>query len=367
MKVLNLLTSGGVGGIEILCRDIALKSNVNNCFCFLFGEGMIYDQMSKSGLEVYSFGTKKISTEKYQKLKKIAASCDIIVVHHDDPFLQMYYLALMRAFPKKRFISMVHHCYDPVADNLGYGFVKRNVKKLLITKVLSKSNKVIFVSKAGYKSYSDSFSIDDQLVNIVYNGISEAKLDAGKLAKKNTTDIVHLAYVGRLVKLKGVDKLIEVLPLLVKDYEFQVSIVGDGPCRNELEDRVRTLGLSEKVTFFGFQENVNPYLEKADIFVYPSNTEIFGISIVEAMAFKCICVASNVGGIPEIINDGVNGYLNIDNTVDGLYKAIVNAMMAYHDDKKAEIINAARKTSEGFSINETIVELENIYSELIRN
>lgn len=366
MKVMNLLTSGGVGGIEILCRDIAQKSKIQNCFCFLFGEGMIYDQMKSSGIEVYSFGTKKISIDRFKRLKKIAKFCDIIVVHHDDPFLQMYYLALMRYYPHKKYISMVHHCYDPVADNLGYGLVKRIIKKSLISTLIKKSDKLIFVSKAGYKSYADSFEINIENAEIVYNGISENKLNDSERTVKNPTEVVRLAYVGRLVKLKGVEKLIDILPRLINEYDFHLDVVGDGNCRNEIEDRVLRYGLKNVVTFYGFQENVDPYLERANIFIYPSITEIFGLSLVEAMAYKCICVASNVGGIPEIVNDGFNGFLNVDNSVDGLYEAVSKAMLVLQNDEKCKIMmDHARKTAEKFTISSTVKELESVYKSVL--
>lgn len=368
MKVLNLLTSGGVGGIEVLCRDIASGAKAENVFCFLFGEGLIYDQMKNAGNTVYSFDHKKLSGRKLRELKEIAKECDIIVVHHDDPFLQMYYLSIMKSFPNKKYISIVHHCYDPVADNLGYGITKRTIKNYLIARMFRKSNKVVFVSNAGYKSYADHYTIDKSKVEIVYNGISESKLHDGKNIKKDRDSVIRLSYVGRLVELKGVDKLIEVLPDLKSKYDFYLDIVGDGKSRQGLEERVRRLGVEDRVSFHGFQNNVGEYLRKTDIFVYPSKTEIFGLSLVEAMAYKCICVANNVGGIPEIIDDKVNGFLNFDNTTNGLYKTICEAIQAYNDDKlRTRIMDEARRTACMFSINKTIDSLENIYKETLES
>lgn len=366
MKIMNLLTSGGVGGIEILCRDIAEKSSVSNCFCFLFGGGIICNQMKNAGAEVYSYDTKKLSGEKLRQLEMVARGCDIIVVHHDDPFLQMYYLALMQAFPKKKYISMIHHCYDPIADNLGYGLAKRTMKKWLVARLMKKSDKLVFVSVAGYESYAKCFKVQSKNVEIVYNGISKNKLEAGAKCVKDKAESIRLSYVGRLVELKGVDKIIEILPKLNEKYEFQLSIVGDGKTRTELEKKVCEFGFQDKVKFYGFQENIDPYLEKTDIFLYPSKTEIFGISIVEAMAFQCICVANNVGGIPEIVHNKQNGFLNMDNTVDGLYQTIDEAISTYFDDGcREKMMKEARQTAEKFSIDKTIVALEDIYKGLL--
>lgn len=364
MKVLNLLTSGGVGGIEVLCRDIAQYSEVHNVFCFLFGEGLIYEDMKSSQYDVYSLSYgKKLSLGRFSELKRLAFDCDIVVVHHDDPFLQMHYLMLMKMFPAKKYISMVHHCYDPVADNVGYGFLKRSLKKYLIMQMFKKSNRLIFVSKNGYKSYLCDFKIDGQKVDIVYNGISTTKIELGKNCKKEYGQTIKLLYVGRLVELKGVDKLIDAFAHLAVHCELK--IVGDGSMRLQLEKMVHDSDKS-RVRFCGFQTDVTNYLSESEVFIYPSKTEIFGLSIVEAMAFGNICVASNVGGIPEIIDDGVNGYLNHDNSVEGLVSAINKAIDVIKDKGKRNLMQSrARATAEKFSILKTVEELEAIYVELV--
>ena len=369
MKILHLLTSGGIGGIEILCKDIATYSNVDNVFCFLFGGGSIYEQMKKSGYCVHSLhDNKKISLSKLSKLKCIAKSSDIIVVHHDDPFLEMYYLALIKSYPKKKYISMVHHCYDPVADNLGYGVIKRALKHHIISQMFQNSNKLVFVSKAGLNSYAGTYHFDRRKTSIVYNGIGEKFLDGGRGIKKEQHSLIKLLYVGRLVELKGVNVLVDVLPEIISHQDVYMDIVGDGKSRNELENKVATLGIQDRVTFHGFKDNVTPYLKDADIFVYPSKTEIFGISLVEAMAFKCICVANNVGGIPEIIHDGKNGFLNKDNSAEGLKKALIKAIDSTLDiSLRDKIMNAARKTAEDFSISKTISNLEDIYQSVMES
>lgn len=369
MKILHLLTSGGFGGIEVLCKDIATYSNVDNVFCFLFGEGDIYEQMKMAGNTVHSFqDKKKVSLSKINKLRYIAKSCDIIVVHHDDPFLQMYYLALKKSYPKKKYISMVHHCYDPVADNLGYGILKKKLKNHIISQMFKKSDKIVFVSKAGKNSYAGTYHLDSKKICIVYNGIGEKFLDGGQYVNKVQHDFVRILYVGRLVEIKGVDSLVKILPEIISYQDAYIDIVGDGESRNELESKVSSLGIQDRVTFHGFKANVAPFLADADIFVYPSKTEIFGISLVEAMAFKCICVANNVGGIPEIINDGENGFLNNENSSEGLKKALIKAIDSVFDiNHRYEIMNSARKKAEFFSIFATISHLERIYQGLLEN
>lgn len=367
MKVLHLLTSGGIGGIEILCKDIAANSEIENIFCFMFGEGAVYEQMKMSGYQVHSLDdNKKISAGKFNSLKDIARPCDIVVVHHNDPFLEMYYLLLMKVCPQKKYVSMVHHCYNPAIDDIDYGFIKKQMKKRIQHAMFKKSDALIFVSKAGLDSYTEHFQIDGKKAYVVYNGIGNKYLDAGKNVVKENHDKVRILYAGRLVALKGVDDLIEVLPKIIAHIDVCVEIVGDGNCREELEKKVSELGLKDCITFHGFKNDITPYLAKTDVFVYPSRTEIFGLSIVEAMAFKCVCVANNVGGIPEILVNNVNGYLNVSNTIEGLEEAIFKAVDSVKDGRIRDcIVQEARKTAERFSISNTIKNLEEIYSTLM--
>ena len=89
MKVLNLLTSGGLGGIEILNYDLGKYSSEDNGFAFLFGTGLTYDRMRNNGFEVYDLSGyhPKFSLKRYRKLAEIANGYDIITVHHGDPYL----------------------------------------------------------------------------------------------------------------------------------------------------------------------------------------------------------------------------------------------------------------------------------------
>lgn len=164
------------------------------------------------------------------------------------------------------------------------------------------------------------------------------------------------------MNLKGVDQLITAFSRICSNYHTVLDIVGDGVERSYLEEMVCKSNISNKVNFHGYQKDATPYFEKADIFVYPSKTEIFGISIVEAMAFKCICIANNVGGIPEIIINKENGFLNMSNTVEELIKKMKEAIFICNDATlKYEMMAKAYITAKKFSINRTIDSLERLF------
>ena len=359
---MNLLTSGGLGGIETLCRELAKNTTYDDIYVFVFGGGVVYDQMRENGNAVYCLDdSKKITVSKYRKLVELAKDVDIIVVHHGDVFLHTYFLLLKKKYPKKKYVYTAHSCFSNIINNKKPKY-KLLIMKYVMGKAISKSDKFISVSKAGLESYKCVFTIPSPKAEIVYNGIGRAFFESP--VEKKRAEVIRILYVGRLVSIKGIHLLIESLVNLTKKHNVFLKIVGDGSQLNELKELVNKKNISSYVAFEGAKDNVIPYLKEADIFVYPSTCqEILGISIIEAMSMGNICVANRVGGIPEIISDGVNGFLTEEISSSGVEKAIERAINALSESP--EMIDRAIETAQKFSIVNTASELQKIYSRLI--
>jgi glycosyltransferase involved in cell wall biosynthesis len=121
-------------------------------------------------------------------------------------------------------------------------------------------------------------------------------------------DRLRLLYSGHLLPVKGVDILVRALPLL--DFDWELRIVGDGPFKTELVEMATRLGVIERITFEGMvpHDSMPGQLAKADIILLPSRIEATSIAALEALACGRVVVASNTGGLPEIVRDGW-GYL----------------------------------------------------------
>lgn len=365
MKILNLLSSGNIGGIEILCRDIGVYSTAENGFCFLFEGGAIYEQMKEKRLTIYCLKEKrgKFSYTKWKRLCQIAAQYDIVAVHHGDPILKFYFFMLSKKLNKK-FVTVVHSCFEEK-----YFFPDNRLKnwfgKIIFQRSMSVSDKIIFVSNAGKSSYERVFHIPQDKSCVVYNGIGADKLEAGKITGNKPTQTYRISYIGRLNLVKGVDLLIDAVAMLVNRYPLQLSIIGDGEIKKGLEEQVRTRGIESVTTFYGKQIDIIPFLKQTDIFVYPSVChEVFGISVVEAMAFGKLCVVNRVGGLPEIIHDGENGFLTEEVSAVGIANAIERAILCYQDGRFQNIAGEARITAERFSIHNTVESLQMVYQGL---
>lgn len=119
----------------------------------------------------------------------------------------------------------------------------------------------------------------------------------------------RVLFAGRLEPMKGVDTLLKALAELPP--HIHAHIVGDGSLRQELEVSANMAGLHDRVTFTGFIPSPEVYREfaEAQVFCGLSRSEAFGNVFIEAQAAGCVPVASNVGGIPDIVTDGKNGIL----------------------------------------------------------
>jgi glycosyltransferase involved in cell wall biosynthesis len=123
---------------------------------------------------------------------------------------------------------------------------------------------------------------------------------------------------------------------------------------------VEQTDLREKVVFLGFQENVFKSLRKMDLFVLPSRTEGFGIALVEAMATGIPVIATSVGGIPEIVDDNINGILVPPGQPSDLAEAIIT-LLSNSDLAKKMADNGRQKALTNFHPKRFIAQHETLY------
>ena len=123
-------------------------------------------------------------------------------------------------------------------------------------------------------------------------------------------------HVSNFRPVKRVEVAFEVFRRIRERVRARFVLVGDGPVREDIERRVRGLGLSDDVDLLGEQQDLVGILSCADLFLLPSAQESFGLAALEAMACEVPVVASNVGGLPEIIEDGVTGFVCAPEAVD---------------------------------------------------
>ena len=125
-------------------------------------------------------------------------------------------------------------------------------------------------------------------------------------------------HVSNFRPVKRVDAALEVFRRIRQKVRARFVLIGDGPMREEVERLAASYSLMDDVVFAGEQRDLVPWLSVADLFLLPSAQESFGLAALEAMACAVPVVASRVGGLPEIIDDGVTGFLRPPEAVDAM-------------------------------------------------
>ncbi|MBI5849892.1 MAG: glycosyltransferase family 4 protein [Planctomycetes bacterium] len=173
-----------------------------------------------------------------------------------------------------------------------------------------------------------------------------------------------LLYVGRLVQRKGVDVLLNALPLCGPAAQARVFVVGDGERAAEWRALAQDLGVAARVTFAGEQADVAPFLAAADAFVFPSRLEGLPNALLEAMACGLPAIATRIGGCVDVMTDDAGILVGSDDA-----RALAAAMdrLAADAGERARLGEAARRrVQSAFSFDVTAERLQSIYREVAR-
>jgi glycosyltransferase involved in cell wall biosynthesis len=196
-------------------------------------------------------------------------------------------------------------------------------------------DKVVVCSHYMREQINNLFSTSWDKIEVIPNGIDGSKFQGEfgykEIRKRYAEDDEKIVFfIGRHVHEKGIQVLIDSIPSILEAYEkIKFVIGGDGPMTLELRDRVQRMKLNHKVIFTGYMEEedkINSY-KVADAAIFPSLYEPFGIVVLEAMAAGCPVVASDIGGITEIINHKTTGMKFMSSSISSLKENLISVLM----------------------------------------
>jgi L-malate glycosyltransferase len=174
-----------------------------------------------------------------------------------------------------------------------------------------------------------------------------------------------MVHVSNFRPVKRPVDCVEILARVLKQTKARLIMVGDGSERTNCVHRAKCLGVSEHCTFVGKQPNIVDYLCASDILLLPSEQESFGLAALEAMAVKVPVIASRVGGLPEVVDDGENGFLSDVGDVDKMADDAARLLM---DPKlRREMGTRARESAiNRYSTHKVIPQYVEFYERILR-
>lgn len=234
-------------------------------------------------------------------------------------------------------------------------------------------DKVIAISNQVKEHLISDFGVSQRNICLIHHGVDLNKfgdckredIDRLKGEMGIPKDFFVIANSGRLSAVKGLEYFVKAIPAILKDNEKIIFLlIGYGDQEQKLRQTAKDLNVEDRIIFFRPIKDIYEYLSVIDIFVMPSIQEGLGFSILEAQAQKIPVIASNVGGIPDIIEDKVTGILIQPKDESALSRAILELIRdkpLYENIKK----NAYNKILKEFTLDEMISETEKVYKGLL--
>jgi glycosyltransferase involved in cell wall biosynthesis len=288
-----------------------------------------------------------ISGELVRRLVGESENYDIVHAHDYHAFPALY-----AAYAKNR-NKLVFTSHYHGKGNTFFRSLLHIPYKFFGGKIFEKADKIICVSNYEKSLVVNLFKIGNEKVTVIPNGVD---LQEFRGLKKRKTNFKVILYVGRLEKYKGVHYLIKALRKL--DNNIILEIVGKGPCKKSLVKLTRKLGVEDRVRFYQDLPRkvlLNKYVN-ADIFVFLSKLEAFGISVAEAIASKIPCILANTSALKEWVDNencfGIDYPIDIDELT-----WLINRVIA----KENEGVGMKLKGEKLWSWEKVVRELEKVY------
>ncbi|MFP7493807.1 N-acetyl-alpha-D-glucosaminyl L-malate synthase BshA [Terribacillus saccharophilus] len=287
---------------------------------------------------------------------------DILHVHYAVPHAICAILAKGIA---KRDVKIVTTLHGTDITVLG---IDNGLRKMIIH-AIEESDVVTAVSQSLVDQTREMLDVTSP-IDVVYNFVDEEEYQP-----KDVHDIKQqfgigedekvLVHISNFRKVKRVQDVVQVFSYVQGKMPAKLMLIGDGPEYSDILRDVQQRGLEDKVLFLGKQNNVAALLNMADVMLLPSEKESFGLVLLEAMACGVPCIGTDVGGIPEVIQHGINGYITGLGEVEKM-GAYVMELLTDSDLWQRFSDAAIQHANQAFHSDQVVAQYEAIYEEVLQ-
>jgi N-acetyl-alpha-D-glucosaminyl L-malate synthase BshA len=283
---------------------------------------------------------------------------DLLHVHYAMPFAASAYLARQLLLPRQLGVVTTLHGTDITVVGMEPAFFR-------VTQFsIQSSDRVTAVSRFLKERAEESFGIT-RPIEVIYNFVdprvfAPRRRTTMRLAPASARVLMH---ASNFRPVKNIPVVIQVFAEVRKRLKAKLVMIGDGPEKAGAEQLARELGLQRDVLFLGNQDCMEELLPLADVFLLPSSSESFGLVALEAMSAEVPVVASNIGGLPEVIEHGVTGFLHEPTDTMGFVSAVLD-LLTHEDLRRTLGRNARRVARERFSVDEMVERYLRVYGSL---
>ena len=330
MKVIICIPTLLIGGTEIQTLNLAqtlLQAGhevVTVCY-FEHSETMIanYQQIGSRVVLFSPSGERKSGWRciavLFKKLRQLVRTEKPDVVHVQYMAPGAIPIILLKLMGVKKIVATLHTSGD-IYKNLGLiHFLQRYCVKAF-TCITELAEKSFFGSSL---LYTENFQLKSHNHFTIYNALPPyIKI---RKNERTFTEVLTIGVVSRLEEIKGMDLIIPAFKELRSKYNcIRLLIVGDGSLKPQMEKLAVAENLEKDIQWAGRQnqEKLQDYYDQIDILCMPSRSEGFGLTAIEGMARGCVVVASNIGGLPEVVKNEVVGVLHESENLNGMVDAI---------------------------------------------
>src|SRR5579884_214065 len=367
LTICQVLHSLQVGGAEVLAARLARQLGRSYRFVFacLDELGSLGQELRGEGFAVHVF--KRRAGLDWKCPWRLASflwqeGVDLVHAHQYTPFF--YALAARRLYRRPPVLFTEHGRHHP-----DYPRRKRMLANRLL---LEKRDRVVGVGQAVRRALVHNEGIPDRRVGVIYNGIDIAPFSKSRPDRLSVrreigvgADDLVLLQVARLNYLKDHATALRTVSKLRQERpDVRLVLVGEGEERGSIQELIQRLDLSANVRLLGLRTDVNRMLAAADVFLLSSISEGIPLTLIEAMAAGVPVVSTNVGGVPEVIEDSQTGLLAPAGDDAALAGHVLRLMR--NPQWRGEIVRRAQKRAQQiFSEEQMHQSYQKLYQEML--